>query len=145
MAEAADQSGGTGVPEIEGAAVPPSLIELVLTILKSLGTLLSGKLQLAEREISQDFGTLARVAGLVVGVIVLLILALGLAGAGLALLLAPLVGSTGGALLIVAGLYLLAGLLIMALARSRIRKMGGFLSESRADLKRDAEWLKNLS
>lgn len=143
MSQAADGSGGTGVPEIEEAA--PSLIELILTILKSVGTLLSGKLQLAEREISQDFGTLARVAGLVVGVVVLMILALGLAGAGLALLLAPQVGSTGLALLLVAGLYLIAGLSILLLARSQIRKMGGFLSESRADLKRDAEWLKNLS
>ena len=143
MTQTADGSGGTGVPEIEEAA--PSLIELILTILKSVGTLLSGKLQLAEREISQDFGTLARVAGLVVGVVVLMILALGLAGAGLALLLAPQVGSTGLALLLVAGLYLIAGLTILALARSQIRKMGGFLSESRADLKRDAEWLKNLS
>ena len=145
MTEASDRSGGMGVPESEETAVPPSLVELVLTILTSLGTLLSGKLQLAEREISQDFGTLARVAGLVVGVVVLVILALGLAGAGLALLLAPQVGSVGGALLLVAGLYLVAGLLILVLARSRIRKMGGFLSESRADLKRDAEWLKNLS
>jgi putative superfamily III holin-X len=143
LSQAADGSGGTGVPEIEEAA--PSLIELILTILKSVGTLLSGKLQLAEREISQDFGTLARVAGLVVGVVVLMILALGLAGAGLALLLAPQVGSTGLALLLVAGLYLIAGLSILLLARSQIRKMGGFLSESRADLKRDAEWLKNLS
>jgi hypothetical protein len=143
LTQTADGSGGTGVPEIEEAA--PSLIELILTILKSVGTLLSGKLQLAEREISQDFGTLARVAGLVVGVVVLMILALGLAGAGLALLLAPQVGSTGLALLLVAGLYLIAGLSILLLARSQIRKMGGFLSESRADLKRDAEWLKNLS
>ena len=143
MTQTTDGSGGTGVPEIEEAA--PSLIELILTILKSVGTLLSGKLQLAEREISQDFGTLARVAGLVVGVVVLMILALGLAGAGLALLLAPQVGSTGLALLLVAGLYLIVGLSILALARSQIRKMGGFLSESRADLKRDAEWLKNLS
>jgi hypothetical protein len=143
LTQTADGSGGTDVPEIEEAA--PSLIELILTILKSVGTLLSGKLQLAEREISQDFGTLARVAGLVVGVVVLMILALGLAGAGLALLLAPQVGSTGLALLLVAGLYLIAGLTILALARSQIRKMGGFLSESRADLKRDAEWLKNLS
>ena len=143
MTQTVDGSGGTDVPEIEEAA--PSLIELILTILKSVGTLLSGKLQLAEREISQDFGTLARVAGLVVGVVVLMILALGLAGAGLALLLAPQVGSTGLALLLVAGLYLIVGLSILALARSQIRKMGGFLSESRADLKRDAEWLKNLS
>jgi hypothetical protein len=145
LSQAADGSGGTSVPEIDQADAAPSLIELILTILKSFGTLLSGKLQLAEREISQDFGTLARVAGLFVGVAVLMILALGLAGAGLALLIAPQVGSTGLALLLVAGLYLIAGLSILLLARSQIRKMGGFLSESRADLKRDAEWLKNLS
>jgi len=145
LTQTADGSGGTGVPEIDQADAAPSLIELILTILKSFGTLLSGKLQLAEREISQDFGTLARVAGLFVGVAVLMILALGLAGAGLALLIAPQVGSTGLALLLVAGLYLIVGLSILLLARSQIRKMGGFLSESRADLKRDAEWLKNLS
>jgi hypothetical protein len=145
LSQTADGSGGTRVPEIDEADAAPSLIELLVTILKSVGTLLSGKLQLAEREISQDLGTLARVAGLVVGVAVLMILALGLAGAGLALLIAPQVGSTGLALLLVAGLYLIAGLSILLLARGQIRKMGGFLSESRADLKRDAEWLKNLS
>jgi len=107
--------------------------------------LLAGKLRLAEKEFSEDFGTVARVAGLVVGVLVLVMLALGLASAGLALLLAPWIGSTGVALLLVAGIYLVCGLVILALARNKIRNMGGFLSASRADLKRDAEWLKNLS
>jgi uncharacterized membrane protein YqjE len=128
-----------------GSQAPASIIELVLGILQSLGILLAGKLRLAETEISQDLGTIARVAGLVVGVLVLVLLALGLAGAGLALLLAPWIGSTGGALLLVAALYLLCGLVVLALARNKIRNMGGFLGESRADLKRDAEWLKNLS
>jgi hypothetical protein len=143
LSQTADGSGGTGVPEIEQAA--PSLIELILSILQSVGILLAGKLRLAEKEISKDLGTIASVAGLVVGVLVLVMLGLGLAGAGLALILAPWVGSTGGALLLVAALYLLSGLVVLALARGRIRSMGGFLSASRADLKRDAEWLKNLS
>jgi uncharacterized membrane protein YqjE len=142
---------GSGTPDEPGAVdggespAPASLIELALSILQALGMLLAGKLRLAEKEFSQDFGTIARVAGLVVGVLVLVMLALGLAGAGLALLLAPWIGSTGGALLLVAAIYLLCGLVILALARSSIRRMGGFLSESRADLKRDSEWLKNLS
>ena len=132
-------------PEEGEGATPASLIELILSILRSAGTLIAAKLQLAEREMSQDVGTLARVAGYVVAVAVLLILALGLAGAGLALLLAPWIGSIGTALLVVAGAYALGGLLLLLAAKSRIKKMGGFLSESRADLKRDAEWLKNLS
>jgi uncharacterized membrane protein YqjE len=141
----------SGTPDesgtLEGGGSPPptSLIELILSILQSIGILLAGKLRLAEKEISKDLGTVARAAGLVVGVLVLVMLALGLAGAGLALLLAPWIGSTGGALLLVAAIYLLCGLVILALARSSIRRMGGFLSASRADLKRDAEWLKNLS
>ena len=144
----ANPAGGPDEPDSlqgDGTEAPASLIELVLAILQALGMLLAGKLRLAEKEFSQDFGTIARVAVVVLGVVVLVILALGLAGAGLALLLAPRLGSTGGALLLVAGLYLLCGLVALALARSRIRNMGGILSESRADLKRDAEWLKNLS
>jgi putative superfamily III holin-X len=144
----ANPAGGPEGPdplEGDGSAAPASLIELVLAVLQSLGILLAGKLRLAEKEFSQDIGTIARVAGLVLGVAVLVILGLGLAGAGLALLLAPWIGSTGGALLLVAGLYLVCGLAVLALARSRIKSMGGILSESRADLKRDAEWLKNLS
>jgi len=131
--------------EANGPPAPSSLIELVVAVLQTLGMLLAGKLRLAEKEFSEDFGTVARVAGLVVGVLVLVMLALGLASAGLALLLAPWVGSTGVALLLVAGIYLVCGLVILALARNKIRNMGGFLSASRADLKRDAEWLKNLS
>jgi uncharacterized membrane protein YqjE len=130
--------------EADGPPAPSSLIELVVAVLQTLGMLLAGKLRLAEKEFSEDFGTVARVAGLVVGVLVLVMLALGLASAGLALLLAPWVGSTGVALLLVAGIYLVGGLVILALARNKIRNMGGFLSASRADLKRDAEWLKNL-
>jgi uncharacterized membrane protein YqjE len=131
--------------EADGPPAPSSLIELVVAVLQTLGMLLAGKLRLAEKEFSEGFGTVARVAGLVVGVLVLVMLALGLASAGLALLLAPWVGSTGVALLLVAGIYLVCGLVILALARNKIRNMGGFLSASRADLKRDAEWLKNLS
>jgi putative superfamily III holin-X len=142
---------GSGTPEeprpqdAGGSSSPASIIELAFTVLQALGMLLAGKLRLAEKEFSQDLGTVARAAGLVVGVLVLVMLALGLAGAGLALLLAPWVGSTGAALLLVAAIYLLGGLVFLALARNSIRRMGGFLSASRADLKRDAEWLKNLS
>ena len=123
----------------------PSLVELVLTIFKSLGTLITGKVTLAQQEFSKDFGTVVRIAvlGLCGGVI--LILALGLAGAGLAFFLASTIGSTGGAFLIVAGIYLALGAILFLVAKARIDKMDGFLSESRADLKRDAEWLKNLT
>ena len=145
MANPPDTPDEPNPSEVAGSPAPASLIELAFAVLQSLGILLAGKLRLAEREISQDLGTVARAAGLLVGVLVLVILALGLARAGLALLLAPWIGSTGGALLLVAAIYLLCGLVILALARSSIRRMGGFLSESRADLKRDAEWLKNLS
>ena len=123
----------------------PSVVELILTIFKSLGDLISGKLQLAGLELSQDLQTLMRVAilGLCAGVS--LILTLALAGAGLALLLATSIGSTGGAFLLVAGVYLLAGMILFLVVKNRMKKMGGFLSESRADLKRDAEWMKNLT
>jgi hypothetical protein len=137
---------GSAAPP-DGSSIPESasLIELLLTVLQSLGALLAGKLRLAEKELSLDLGTLGRVAGLIAGVAVLLVLALGLAGVGLAILLAPWIGSTGGAFLLVSGIYLAGGLAMLWLARRRVRGMGGFLSESRADLKRDAEWLKNLS
>jgi uncharacterized membrane protein YqjE len=123
----------------------PTVVELILTIFKSLGDLISGKLQLAGQELSQDLHTIMRVAilGLCAGVS--LILTLALAGAGLALLLATSIGSTGGAFLLVAGVYLLAGMILFFVVKNRMKKMGGFLSESRADLKRDAEWMKNLT
>ena len=145
MANPTSDAGGTLSPDADAVPESASLVELLLAVLQSLGTLLAGKLRLAEKELSQDFGTLGRVVGLVAGVVVLIILALGLAGAGLALLLAPRVGSTGAALLLVSAIYLACGLTMLWLARRHIRRMGGFLSESRADLKRDAEWLRNLS
>jgi len=141
-------TGGSGAPastETGDAAASASLLGLLTGIAQALGALLAGKLRLAEIELSRDLATLLRSLALLAAVGVLTTLALGLAGAGLAMVLAPRLGSPGGALLLVAGIYLIAGLAILIVARSRIKKMGGFLSESRTDLKRDAEWLKNLS
>ena len=141
-------TGGSGAPastETGDAATSASLLGLLTGIAQALGALLAGKLRLAEIELSRDLATLLRSLALLAAVGVLTTLALGLAGAGLAMVLAPRLGSPGGALLLVAGIYLIAGLAILIVARSRIKKMGGFLSESRTDLKRDAEWLKNLS
>ena len=145
MDERTDGSGSPSSTESEEGTGHASLVGLLVGITQALGALLAGKLRLAEMEISRDLAVLVRSLALLVAVSVLVTLALGLAGAGLALLLAPRLGSPGAALLLVAGVYLLAGLAVLMVARSRIRKMGGFLSETRADLKRDAEWLKNLS
>jgi len=135
----------SGQPETMSSDATPTLVELILTIFKSLTALVVGKIRLAQLEFSQDFGTLLSVAilGLCAGVAI--VLALALAGAGLAYLITAWTGSLGGSFLLVGLVYLLAGAILLLAARSRVRKMGGFLSESRADLKRDDEWLKSLS
>jgi uncharacterized membrane protein YqjE len=120
-------------------------MEEILALARSLGTLAAGKIKLAEQEITEDSATLVKVVGIVLAGALFAVLSLGLLGAGLALVIAPWIGSTGLALLLVGGIYLLTGIVLALAARSKIRKMGGLLSETRADLKRDAEWLKNLT
>ena len=133
---------GTSPP---GESSPTAVLDQVLTLVRSLATMISGKIKLAEQEISKDSLTLVKAAGIVAAGALFAILALGLLGAGVALVIAPRVGSIGLSLLLVGGIYLLIGIVLALVARSRIRKMGGLLSETRADLKRDAEWLKNLT
>ena len=121
-----------------------SLSEIIPAILHSLGVLLAGKLRLLEREFSRDFVKLRTAAWLIVLAALMALLAFGLAGAGAALLLGRWMDSPGGGLMAVAGVYLAVALTALGIARSRIRRMHGFLSETRADLKRDIEWLKDM-
>jgi hypothetical protein len=127
-------------PEVEDR----SLAEIIPAILHSLGTILSAKLKLFEREFSSDVAKLKAAVSLVaVGALVAL-LALGLAGAGAALLLGESLNSPGLGFLIVGGVYLAAALVALAIARTRLRRMNGFLRTSLHDLKRDVEWLKDI-
>ncbi len=128
-----------------GEASPTAMLDQILTLVRAFGTLVSGKVKLAEQEISKDSATLVKAAGIIAAGGLLAILALGLVGAGLALFIAPKIGSLGLSFLLVGGIYLLTGAILVLVARNKIRKMGGLLSETRADLKRDAEWLKNLT
>jgi len=121
-----------------------SLSGLLTLSLESLLALLAGKIRLFEMELSRDLAALRTVAGLLGGLVLLLALALVFAGAAAAFLLGEAMGSTGGGFLAVTGLYLLAALIAWALLRRRLRRLGRFLQETRADLKRDVEWLKNL-
>jgi len=122
----------------------PSVGEIIPAILHSLGTLLAAKFRLLEKEFSSDTAKLkAAAVWSVLGALVAL-LALGLAGAGAALLLGERLDSPGGGFLIVAAIYLAAALVALAVARSRLRRMNGFLRTTMEDLKRDAEWLKDL-
>lgn len=130
---------------LPGESSPTAMLDQILTLVRSLGILVAGKVKLAEQEITKDSVTLVKVAGIIAAGALFAVLALGLAGGGLALVIAPLIGSTGLALLLVGGVYLLIGAVLVLAARNKIRKMGGLLSETRADLKRDAEWLKNLT
>ena len=139
----------TSRPASPGASLagdpPAGVMDEILILARSLGTLVAGKIKLAEQEITEDSATLVKVVGIILAGALFAVLALGLVGAGLALVIAPRIGSTGLALLLVGGVYLLTGIVLALAARSKIRKMGGLLSETRADLKRDAEWLKNLT
>ena len=134
-------------PEMEAdsaAAGGPSLGEILSTAAKSAATLLAGKLRLAELELSRDLAGLRTGIVLLLVSLLLLLLTLEFAGAGAAILLGNAIGSPGGAVLVVAGVYLLGGVVALAAARRRLRGLRNVLRESRADLKRDVEWLKNL-
>lgn len=128
-----------------GESSPTAMLDQVLTLVRSLGALVGGKLKLAEQEITKDSATLVKAAVIIAAGALFAILALGLVGAGMALFIAPKIGSLGLSFLLVGGIYLLTGAILVLVARNKIRKMGGLLSETRADLKRDAEWLKNLT
>jgi hypothetical protein len=95
-------------------------------------------------ELSRDLAGLQGTAFLLVGLAALLILAVVFAGAGAALLIGSALGSPGAGFLVVAGLYLAIGLILFVACRKRLKRLGQFLAETRADLKRDAEWLKNF-
>jgi len=121
-----------------------SLTSLLTLSLESLLALLAGKIRLLEMELTRDLATLRTAAGLLAGLGLLIALTLVFAGAGAAFLLGEAMGSTGGGFLAVTGLYLFAALIVWAVLRRRLRRLGHFLQETRADLKRDVEWLKNL-
>jgi membrane protein implicated in regulation of membrane protease activity len=72
------------------------------------------------------------------------VLALAFAGAGVALLVGQAMGSAALGLLVVAGIYLLIALVLILVGRRRLRRLRHFLAETRADLKRDVEWLRSL-
>jgi putative superfamily III holin-X len=141
-----DPTVGPGEPEPirDPGAGNPSLAEIIPTLLHSLAVLLSAKLQLLEREFSSDIVKVRAAAVFLAAAALLAVLGLGLAGAGAALLLGRWLDSPGGGLLIVAAVYLAAALAALGIARSRLRKMNGFLRTTLEDLKRDVEWLKNL-
>jgi len=111
---------------------------------RGLVALLAGKLRLAELELSRDLSGLGTTVGILAAVLVLLVLVLLFAGAGAAVLLGEAMGSAGLGLLVMAGIYLLAALLLVLAGRRRLRRLRGFLGETRADLKRDVEWLRSL-
>ncbi len=140
----AEPPSGPAMEADSAAAGGSSLREILSTAAKSAATLLAGKLRLAELELSRDLTGLRTGLVLLLVSLLLLFLTLEFAGAGAAILLGKAIGSPGGAALVVAGAYLLGGIMALAAARRRLRRLRSILRESRADLKRDVEWLKNL-
>ncbi len=140
----AEPPSGPGMEADSAAAGGPSLGEILSTAAKSAATLVAGKLRLAELELSRDLTGLRTGLVLLLVSLLLLFLTLEFTGAGAVILLGKAIGSLGGAALVVAGAYLLGGIMALAAARRRLRKLRNILRESRADLKRDVEWLKNL-
>lgn len=140
----AEPPSGPGTEADSATAGSASLGEILSTAAKSAATLLAGKLRLAELELSRDLTGLGTGLVLLLVALLLLFLTLEFAGAGAAILLGEAIGSPGWAALAVAGAYLLGGIVALAAARRRLRKLRNVLRESRADLKRDVEWLKNL-
>ena len=111
---------------------------------RGLLALLAGKLRLAELELSRDLEGVGTTVGILAAVVLLLVLVLLFAGAGAGLLLGDVIGSAGLGLLVVAGVYLLAALLLILAGRRQLRQLRNFLGETRADLKRDVDWLRSL-
>jgi uncharacterized membrane protein YqjE len=140
----AEPPSGPGRDPAPAEAGGSSLGEMLSTAVKSAAALLAGKLRLAELELSRDLTGLRTGLVLVLVSLLLFLLTLGFAGAGAAILLGKAIDSPGQATLIVAGAYLLGGVAALAAARRRLRSLRNILQESRADLKRDVEWLKNL-
>jgi hypothetical protein len=132
---------GAGAPS---AGPAPSPAAQVRAIFESLGSFLAGKLRLFSLELSRDLRDLRWTACLVAGAAALLLLALLFASAGAALLLGRALGSVGGGFLAVAGIDLAGAAILLAVAWKRLKRLYRFLAESREDLERDAEWLKNL-
>ena len=118
--------------------------ELAGAFAGSLGTFLAAKLRLLELELYRDLAAVRSTAWIVGAFAALLILAVVFAGAGAALLLGEAMGSPGGGFLVVAALYGVVSLVLIAAGRRRLKRLGSFLAVSRADLKRDVEWLKSL-
>ena len=133
-------SGAEGTRTAGGFALPGVLA----TLARDLVSLFAGKLRLAELELSRDLAGLSTTAILLAAVAFLLLFTLLFAGAGAAFLLGEAIGSTGLGLLSVAGIYLLAALVLFLAGRKRLRRLRHVLAESRADLKRDMEWLRSL-
>jgi len=131
-------------PEADPAPGGSSPGEVLSALAHGLASLLAGKLRLAEMELSRDLAGLRTTAILVFALVLLLVLALAFAGAGAALLLGEAMGSSALGLLAVAGIYLLSALIVILAAWRRLRHLRHFLGETRADLKRDAEWLRSL-
>ncbi len=128
-------------------APPPEGIApaaLLAAFSRSLASFLAAKIRLFEREISRDLSGLGGALLALAGLGVLLAMALIFAGAGAALLVGEALGSPGGGFLLVAGAFLAGALITWAAARKRLMRLRHVLRETRADLRRDAEWLKNL-
>ncbi|HEV8335282.1 MAG TPA: phage holin family protein [Candidatus Polarisedimenticolia bacterium] len=138
------------MPEADAGKLPPppppeaQRLSVFSRLLESLSSLLSGKLRLAQMEMARDLAELRVAAILLAGLAVALLLALIFTGAGAALFLGRLLDSPAAGFLLVAGFCLVAGLLLLGAGWRRLRRLRDFLAETRADLKRDAEWLERL-
>ena len=144
MPEPPSNPGTPSGPEADPAPGGSSPGSILTTLAHGLVSLLAGKLRLAEMELSRDLAGLKTTAILLFALVLLLVLALAFAGAGAALLLGEAMGSTALGLLAVAGIYLLAALIVILAGWRRLRRLRHFLRETRADLKRDMEWLRSL-
>jgi uncharacterized membrane protein YqjE len=144
LLESSRDPGNPSPPEAVRAAAGSSPGSILTALTRDLVSLFAGKLRLAELELSRDLSGLGTTAILAFSLVLLLVLFLAFAGAGAALLLGQAIGSTALGLLVVAGIYLLAGLVVILAGWRRLRRLRRFLGETRADLKRDMEWLRSL-
>ncbi len=135
---------GTAGPEANPARDATTAANALGTLGRALVSLLAGKLRLAEIELSRDLTGLRTAAALLIALALLLAMGLIFAGAGAGLLLGEAMGSAALGLLVVAGIYLLSALVLYLAARRRLKRLHHFLGETRADLKRDIEWLRSL-
>jgi len=127
-----------------------SLTTLFSRLTDDLTELLDAKLQLLKTELKEEASSYAGWASLILGGAVIGVIGFALLNAGIAFLVSMLFDSTdlspavryGLGFIISALLYLVIGIIIILVGKSRLAKQRMIPNRSSLELKRDEQWLR---